>query len=130
MDHSILCGSKTRTTRKNLTLRNTVLFVWSVLGSNRGKLNHFALRKPVHVINREFLALKTENFQLKNFDIFFPIFAQNIDCGYTLEEAVLTSTHNLCFGAKIRKIGIPLHTPVLLYKSGAQKGIYFTDMFS
>ena len=26
------------------------------------------------------------------------------------------STHNLCFGAKIRKIGIPLHTPVLLYK--------------
>ena len=26
-------------------------------------------------------------------------------------EAVLTSTHNLCFGAKIRKIGIPLHTP-------------------
>ena len=53
----------------------------------------------------------------------FLIFAQNIDCGYTLEpprrgEAVLTSTHNLCFGAKIRKIGIPLHTPVLLYKMG------------
>ena len=33
-------------------------------------------------------------------------------------EAVLTSIHNLCFGAEIRKIGIPLHTPVLLYKSG------------
>ena len=33
-------------------------------------------------------------------------------------EAVLTSTHNLCFGAKIRKIGIPQQTPVLLYKSG------------
>ena len=56
-------------------------------------------------------ALKIENFQLKNFDIFL-IFAQNTvltDCGYTLEpprrggEAVLTSTHNLCFGAKIRK---------------------------
>ena len=46
-----------------------------------------------------FLALKIEKFQLKG-------------------EAVLTSTHNLCFGAKIRKIGIPLHTPVLLYKSG------------
>ena len=28
-----------------------------------------------------------------------------------LGEAVLTSTHNLCFGTKIRKIGI-------LYKSG------------
>ena len=35
-----------------------------------------------------------------------------------LIEAVLTSTHNLCFGAKIRKIGIPLQTAVLLYKSG------------
>ena len=48
------------------------------------------------------LALKIENFQLKNFDIFL-IFAQNIDCGYTLEppgEAVLTSTHNLCFEQK------------------------------
>ena len=33
------------------------------------------------------------------------------------------STHNLCFGAKIRKIGIPLHTPVLLYESGVQWGI-------
>ena len=45
-------------------------------------------------------------------------------------EAVLTSTDNLCFGAKIRKIGIPLHTPVLLYKSGVYGGIYCTDMFS
>ena len=39
------------------------------------------------------------------------IFTQNIDCGYTLEltrRAVLTSTHNLCFGSKIGKIGLPL----------------------
>ena len=43
-----------------------------------------------------------------------------IDC-----EAVLTNTHNLCFGAKIRKIGIPLHTPVLLYKSGFE-GVYIS----
>ena len=28
------------------------------------------------------------------------------------------STHNPSFESKIRKIGIPLHTPVLLYKSG------------
>ena len=73
-------------------------------------------------MNRDFLSFKIENIQLKKFDIFL-IFAQNIDCGYTLEpprrgEANLTSTHNLCIGAKIRKIGIPLHTPVLLYKSG------------
>ena len=49
----------------------------------------------------------------KNLDMFL-IFAQN--------EAVLTGTHNLCFGAKIRKIDIPLHTPVVLYKSGVQWG--------
>ena len=57
-----------------------------------------------------FKVVKNENFQQKIFDIFV-IFAQNI-------EAVLTSTHNLCFGAKIRRIGIPQHTPVLLYKNG------------
>ena len=40
----------------------------------------------------------------------FLVLLQNIDCGYLLEpprqEPVLTSTHNLCFGAKIlvRKI--------------------------
>ena len=38
----------------------------------------------VNAINRVFLALKIENFQLKIFDIFL-IFAQNIDCGYMLE---------------------------------------------
>ena len=43
-----------------------------------------SLRKHAHAINRDFLALKIENFQLKNFDIFL-IVAQNIDCGYTLE---------------------------------------------
>ena len=38
--------------------------------------------------------------------IFFLFLLQNIDCGYSLEppEAVLTSTHNLCFEQKIRKI--------------------------
>ena len=73
-----------------------------------------------------------ENFQLKNFGIFL-IFAQTIDCGNMLDrpaEAVLTITHNLCFGAKIRKISLPLHTPVLLYKSGVQGGINYTDMLS
>ena len=41
--------------------------------------------------------------------IIFLISAQNIDCGYSLEpprlgEAVLTSTHNLCFERKNEKI--------------------------
>ena len=70
-------------------------------------------------IQNFFLVVKLKIFSCKKFDIFL-IFAQNIDCGYKLEltEAVLTSTHNLCFRAKIRNIGIPLHTPILLYKSG------------
>ena len=69
-----------------------------------------------------FKVVKSENFQY-TFCFIFLIFAQNA-------EAVLTGTHNLCFGAKIRKIGIPLHTPVLLYKSGVQGGIHYRDMFS
>ena len=40
------------------------------------------------------------------------------------------STHDLCFEPKIRKIDTPLHTPVLLYKSGVEGGIHYMDMFS
>ena len=62
-----------------------------------------------------FYGCKNVHFQMNFFNIFL-IFAQNIDCGYTLEppqsggsiEAVLTSTHNLCFGAKIRKKVYPI----------------------
>ena len=43
-----------------------------------------ALRKLAHAINRDFLAQKMKIFSRKMF-IFFLIFAQNIDCGYTLE---------------------------------------------
>ena len=53
---------------------------------------------------RTFSAVKIENFVGKVL-IFFLIFAQNIDCGYTLEphrRGGSKSTHNLCFGAKIR----------------------------
>ena len=56
-----------------------------------------------------FSGVKYVQFIDKNYS--FLIFSQNIDCGYT-------STHNLCFGARIIKIGIPLRTPVLLHKSG------------
>ena len=45
---------------------------------------NLSLRKHVHVIYRIFFGFKNENFNRKNFDIFL-IFAQNIDCGYTLE---------------------------------------------
>ena len=44
---------------------------------------------------------------LCSFFIFFVFLLQNIDCRYSLEpprlcEAVVMSTHNLCFGAIIR----------------------------
>ena len=42
--------------------------------------------------------------------IIFLISAQNIDCGYSLEpllsEAVLTSTHNICFSRNVNNIRI------------------------
>ena len=42
------------------------------------------LRKLAHAIYRNFFGSKNENFHWKKSDIFL-IFAQNIDCGYTLE---------------------------------------------
>ena len=55
-------------------------------------------------------------FFFKNPVEFFSIFFLFL---LTLEP----STHNLCFGAKIRKIGIPLQTPVFIIKVGF-KGVY------
>ena len=45
---------------------------------------HYSLRKHAHMIYSIFFRSKINNFQRKMFDIFL-IFAQNIDCGYTLE---------------------------------------------
>ena len=54
----------------------------------------------------------------------FLIFAQNIDCEYTLEpEAVLMSTHNLCFRTKIRKNVYPC-TPQFHYIKVECKGMF------
>ena len=65
--------------------------------------NHYANTPMQYIVI--FHGCKNVNFQMKIFNIFL-IFARNIDCGYTLEP--LTSTHNLCFRAKIRKLCIPL----------------------
>ena len=56
-----------------------------------------SLIKITHICNilQFFTAVKNNIFQMKNCDIFL-IFARNRDFGYT-------STHNLCFRAKIRK---------------------------
>ena len=69
----------------------------------------YPLRKLAHAIYRDFSEEKNENFNGKKI-VWFNIFAQNIHRGYTL--APLTSTHNVCFGSKIRKIVIPLQTPI------------------
>ena len=53
----------------------------------------------------------------KKSDIFH-ISAQNIDCGYSLEppwEAVLTSTHNLCFLSRNKKNNVYPCKPQLYY---------------
>ena len=74
-----------------------------------------------------FHGCKNVNFQMKTYNIFL-IFAQNIDCGYTLEppnEAVLMSTHNLCFRAKIRKNVYPC-TPQFHYIKVGCKGVFIT----
>ena len=60
----------------------------------------------------------------------FSIFAQILDCGYTLEPPLMTSAHNLCFGTTIRKIGLPIKNPDLLYKSSVYGDTHCTDMFS
>ena len=78
-----------------------------------------------------FSAVKFENFTTKNL-IFLIFLLQNKDCGYTLEpprRGCSNEYPNLCFGAKIRKIGIPYQIPVFQYKSGVQRSIHVTDMF-
>ena len=57
---------------------------------------------------------KTGSFPIKILILLY-ISAQNIDCG--LAKVVLTSTHNLYFWAKIRKIMYTPVNPLLLYKS-------------
>ena len=75
-------------------------------------------------IYRKFHLNKTENFQIKNSDIFH-ISTQNIDCGYLLDclsETVLRSTHNLCFRAKIRKNNVYPCKPQFYYIKVGFKG--------
>ena len=84
---------------------------------------------------RSFVSCKIFEFHLfrKNNGIYFLFLIQNMICGYSPEpprEAVLTSTQNVCFGSKLRTIGIPQYTPIMLYKSGVYVGIHFMDMFS
>ena len=71
-----------------------------------------------------FHGCKNVHFQIKIGNIFLT-FAQNIDFGYTLEPPHLTSTHNLCFGAKIRKNVYPCK-PQFYYIKVECKGVFAT----
>ena len=71
-----------------------------------------------------FHGCKKDNFHMKNCDVFV-IFAQNIDC-----EAVLTSTHNLCFRAKIRKNVYPCKHQFYYIKVGCKGVIHYTDLLA
>ena len=52
--------------------------------SNKTKIQAFHYENLPMQYTEIYKVLKNEKFQYKNFDIFL-IFAQNIDCGYTLE---------------------------------------------
>ena len=67
--------------------RKFVFRVFNQVGLNKKKSGiSFTIIMKTCPCNKQeiFLALKIEIFQLKNVDLFL-IFAQNIDCGYTLE---------------------------------------------
>ena len=62
------------------------------------------------------------------------MFAQNIDCGYTIELPLQGGSYeypqSMFWIKKEEKYVYPcIHTPVWLYKGGLG-GIHFTDMFS
>ena len=76
--------------------------------------------------------VQNENFQWKFFDIFL-IFAQNIDCGHTLEPPRQGGSNEYpqsMFWSKNEKNRYSPANPIFLYESGDQWGILFTDMFS
>ena len=80
----------------------------------------------------EILSLKNENFQQKNVDIFL-IFAQNIDCGYTLEPPRRGGPNEYpqsMFCSENNKNRYTPAYPSFLYKSGIEGGKYCAGMFS
>ena len=78
----------------------------------------------------KFHGCKNVHFQM-NFFIFFLFLLKTLIVGTRwnrLIEAVLTSTHNLCFGAKIRKKVYPCK-PWFYYIKVGCKGVFVTQTF-
>ena len=70
--------------------------------------NKYILKTCLCNVQRLFSAVKTENFIRKTKHRLW----------VHLTKVVLTSAHKPCFESKIRKLGIPQCTPVLLNKRG------------
>ena len=83
---------------------------------------------------QRFLSLEIGKFYLIFFFIFFLIFAQNIDCGYTLKLPRRGGSNEYSqsmFWSKNKKNRYtPAYPSFAIYKSGVQGGIHYTDMFS
>ena len=82
-DRSVSCKEKNSfesvaiILHKFLSLPFTLLNIQTIV-------SECSLRKHAHAIYKKIFGCKNEKFHWKNFDVFL-IFAQNIDCGYTLE---------------------------------------------
>ena len=83
-------------------------------------------------IHRKFHFQKLKKLQTKNSDI-FNTFAQNIDCGYALEQPRRGGSYEYpqsMFWAKIRKIMYTPVNPSFTIKSGVKRGPKYIGMFS
>ena len=75
---------------------------------------------------------KSKIFRRKKFD-FFLIFAQNVDCGYTLEPPRRGGSNEYpqsMFWSKNKKNRYTPETPFFYINVGYEGGIHFTDRFS
>ena len=73
---------------------------------SRQQILNCTLRKHAYLNILKISPPTTQSFQIKSL-IFFHVFAQNIDCGYSLEpprQGGSNEYHNLCFWAEIRII--------------------------
>ena len=86
------------------------------------------LRKLAHAIYRDFSLVKFENFHDIIFDIFL-IFAQNIDCGYTLEPTQRGGSNEYpqsMFSSKNKKKYVYPCIPQFCYIKVGFKGVYMS----
>ena len=72
------CSDRNRSLCRDIQDRRSIVYVSGLRTSE-----HFENMPMQYITN--FRSCKNDNFQMKNTDVFF-FFAQNIDCGYTLEQ--------------------------------------------